>query len=87
MSGTKPILIVPSGVLSADEKKKVEESGYVLLVTDEPDKIKLITPVENTNDRAIMMSALHGLNGSLVGGVAKDNFINNLYNRLKAQEK
>ena len=45
---TKPILLIPSGVMSPKEKKDIEDAGYLTIVTDQPEKIKFITPNEET---------------------------------------
>lgn len=44
----KPLLIIPSGECSADEVKEMKEAGYIVIVTDNPEKFKFIQkPVDN----------------------------------------
>lgn len=42
----KPILIIPSGVLSTKEKDALDKEGYLTIVTDESEKIKFVGPDE-----------------------------------------
>lgn len=67
----KPILVIPSDTLSAKELKDVQNEGYLVIVTDEPEKIKFMTPDEPnlmglTKDKLLagMMRIFYNTTGS-----------------------
>jgi len=65
MEKLKPILILPSGSITAEEKKAAQDGGYVVIVCDEPEKVKLITPLSTLDGLDILNAAIIGLNKEL----------------------
>lgn len=55
-----PILIVPSETPPATVKK-LEVGGYLVIATDEFNKVKLVAPTNFVGKNNLLMSALHGL--------------------------
>lgn len=62
----KKVITMPSGVLSPLELRELKEAGYIVLVTDEPEKIKFVSDSEHYTfdlDRDIVLDcALKALN-------------------------
>lgn len=57
----KPILVVPSGVLSVEEKKSAQDGGYIVIITDEPENVRIVTPISTMDGLDIMSAAIIGL--------------------------
>lgn len=46
----KEVIVFPSGLLTADEKKKLESAGYIVIISDEPQKIKQLKELKSNDD-------------------------------------
>lgn len=55
-----PILIVPRETPAATVRE-LKAGGYLVIITDEPDKVKLVLPSSIRGNNHMLMSALHGL--------------------------
>lgn len=69
----KTIIMIPSGSLSGKEIRKIEETGRIVIVIDEPEKIKMIYPVENSDNTIMLKAALEVLESE--GWDAGQNFV------------
>lgn len=65
MSNVKPIVTVPSGTLSAKEIDEIKQGGYIVIVTDTPEKVNIITPECTTNGDDLFYAALDGLQATV----------------------
>lgn len=83
MESNKPILIVPSGILTAEEKKSAQDAGYVVIITDEPEKVKIITPISSMDGLDILNAAIIGLDKGYDNG--RQAFVKELANRVTSK--
>lgn len=78
------IIVVPPNILTAQQKKTISAKGYLLIETDDPDKVRVISPTSSVEANDLTMAALHALaNSSLAEHKI---FVTNLYSRLKKAE-
>lgn len=80
-----PIVVLP---ISTDAKMiaAVKAAGYLPVLTDEPDKVRIITPHEICGTGDLLMAALTGLTSTYSGDSSKAAFTEELFKRLKARE-
>lgn len=78
------IVVVPPQSLSPENKDKLVEKGYVIIETDDPERVRVINPETVIATSDTMMAMLHALNGS--GMDVCQTFVRDLYKRLKAAE-
>lgn len=82
------IIIFPKGTLSAEDKQKAEEKGFLAIECDDPSKVAVITPMPSVAPEMMFMCALRSLQGP---GMERESiraqFAVNLYESLKAKEK
>lgn len=78
-----PIVVLPTSI---DQKTlaSVKAAGYLPVLTDEPDKIRIIMPHEACGTSDLLMSAFAGVDYATDG--AKAVFARELLRRLKARE-
>ncbi len=79
----KPILILPRNV-SGPSIIEARNAGYLVIVSDEPDKIKLVTGHSEVSGGDLLMAAMAGVRDNSLN--AKSVFVNELYDRLRARE-
>lgn len=83
-SGSQPLVVLPIGT---DEKtlSLVRKAGYVPILTDAPDKVKVILPGASiASESDLLMAAMYGLTGAYDRDMAV--FVKELYRRMKARE-
>lgn len=80
----KPILTIPSGAITKEEKKSIEEGGYIVIVTDEPEKIKVLLPNSDIDGIDMLNAAIVGL-GDSFSSDGRDKFFKELVKKVKAK--
>lgn len=80
----KPILIVPIAT-SSTLKKQADKAGYLVISSDEPDKIRLMIPEPSIASGDMLMSAV----GAILAGYdsVSVTFVKELFRRMGAREK
>lgn len=81
----KPIIIIPHKT-TEENIKRLTNAGYVPIVTDDPDKIRLLLPEDQINGGHLLMSALHAITSSQLT-LPKERFVDELYSRLCEDEQ
>ena len=81
----KPIIIIPHKT-TEENIKRLTMAGYVPIVTDQPDKIRLLLPENPINGGHLLMSALHAISSSQLS-LPKERFVDELYARLVEDEQ
>lgn len=83
-SGYAPLLILPTNT-PPETVKDIRAAGYVPVLTDEPDKVKIIMSHSEVSGGDMLMAAMHGL---VTGGYTppKENFVKELYARMQKRE-
>ena len=81
----KPVLLMPPGSISKEDKKKLEENDYIVIEIDKPEKIKHLQDVEILYGNDIFMSLVSAMdygNGSADTkyGFAKE-FLKRIHNK------
>ncbi len=79
------VLAMPKGMLSAAQKKAATDKGLFIIECEDPDKIRIIDTETMIDVNDLFMAALHGLTVNTPTSKA-ENFVNNLYKRLKEKE-
>lgn len=79
-----PILALPLNTESATVTQ-AREAGYVVILTDDADKVKLIMPATDIIGGDLLMSALCGMSGN-TSSTERSSFALELWRRLKARE-
>lgn len=83
--GSQPLVVLP---INTDEKTllMVRQAGYVPILSDSPDKVKVILPSESIAGASdLLMSALHGL-CELTDASGRSYFAKELHRRMKLRE-
>lgn len=79
------IICTPKDTLSEKQKEAVAAKGLILIECDDPEKIRVINIETAYDANDFFMAALFGL--TVMSPVnARDQFVNNLYKRLKEKE-
>jgi hypothetical protein len=84
MNELKPILIVPSGIISHEEKKSLSDAGYVVIVTDEPERIKIVTPSSVLDGVDMLNAAIIGL-GETFSSDGRDKFFKEMMKQIRSK--
>jgi len=79
------ILVTPVKALNISQKTKLERAGYIVIESDEPDKIKIVPRETNFETTDLLMAALFGLTTKTPVG-RQEHFVNNLYERLSKNQ-
>lgn len=80
------ILVIPPNLLTKSEKIGIKKKGYIIIETEEPEKIKVLNPETIIEPNDWLMAALRALN--VANPLDKcERFVNELYERLKKNEK
>lgn len=82
----KPILIVPSGSITNEEKKTIQEGGYVVIISDKPEEIKMLTPISTTDGLDILNAAIMGIHKDY-GNDGKKAFFAELARQIESRKK
>lgn len=79
------LIISELNQISKTDKKKLEKLGFVLIEAKDPDKVKVVTPVDLNfvSSSDLFMSALKGANSDMT---SKARFADELYLRMKLSE-
>lgn len=87
-SGYAPLLILPTDTPTGTVDD-VRAAGYVPVLTDEPDKVKLVLAGSEISGSDMLMAAMHGLNSYTGFGdldKPKTQFLLELHRRLLKRE-
>lgn len=79
-----PLIVLP---IDTDESTliRVRDAGYVAVLSDDPDKVKVVLGSSDISGSDILMSALHGIVKSGYSA-PKEKFAEELYSRLITKE-
>lgn len=80
----KPILILPTDI-GQEMIEIVKASGYIPLITDSPEKVKVVMPGSEAIGSDMLMSAMHALSGQYME-TGRSAFVLELAKRLKSRE-
>ena len=79
------ILCVPPNSLTSSQKGTLTKKGYIVIETDNPDKVRVIAPEKVVATDDYYMAALHSLCVKCPVNQQQE-FVNELYKRLKSKE-
>lgn len=77
----KQIIIVEPGSLSPEEKAKLPES-IILIEHPEPEKVRIVTPLEGFSGDDLVQSLIHALSGD-ASSTERSKFARALFEKLK----
>lgn len=86
MNHVKQILIVPSGTITAEEKKSAQDAGYVVIVTDEPEKVKLVTPSASLDGIDLLNAFTIAFSEGIGMSDAKDKFFKEMVRQIRSKK-
>lgn len=74
------IIIAPKNAVTPDVRKQIEKKGYILIETDEPEKVKMLAASNFTDTNDLLLSALEAMEAS---STAQSRFASVLFKRLQ----
>lgn len=80
------IITAPKGLLSSIKKEELKKAGYVLIECSDPSVIRVVTTEISVDTNDLFMASLFACTTNTPTNKA-ENFVNELYRRLKSKDK
>jgi len=80
-----PLLVLPKDACSNESLAELKAAGYIVIRTDSPEKVQLVTPEMVVDHSDMMMSAMKALSQPMATG-QRGVFIEELYRRMLKRE-
>lgn len=82
----KPLVVLPT-TTDTETLRAVSSAGYVAVLCDDPDKVKVILAGSDVSGSDLLMSALHGVCSESFSSDCRGKMVTELFRRMKAREE